>query len=218
MLIELCFANFSVFQLHRKKMVFEGFPLLYLQPSTFLTSLDNEKEDDWTGESVTMTIKPGMLSTSMQLPRLEWSTWGGGWSHPEVRTTSLDLLQIHSVLDHEAVMGESTTPVLDPTLVGEETESPREPDVYAFIITTEQGDVHIFEASSENERDQVVCGLKNVMARLSYQLIAGDDNVSTELFQTPKSEEPNDNSSVDLPPIITPTQAVQNMTHNFLDW
>jgi hypothetical protein len=56
------------------------------------------------------------------------------------------------------------------------------------------------------------------MARLSYQLIAGDDNVSTELFQTPKSEEPKDNSSVDLPPIITPTQAVQNMTHNFLDW
>lgn len=192
---------------------------MYLQPS-----LDNEnKDDDWTGESVTMKITPGVLEASLQLPRLEWSTWGGGWSHPEVRSTSLDLLQIHSVLDHKSVMNAPGAnydhSLLDQSLEGEETARDREGDVYAFTITSEQGDVYIFEASSENERDQVVCGLKNIMARLSYQLISGDEIMASEMFRNPsKSEQPHENCSAELPPLVTSRQAVQDMTHDLLDW
>lgn len=57
-----------------------------------------------------------------------------------------------------------------------------------FTITSEEGEVHLFESLSSEESNRIVAGIKNVAARYCSQLIAGDSNSVADFFEN--SQEP----------------------------
>jgi hypothetical protein len=173
----------------------DGIPMMYHVPPS------NPVDNDWTGRSMTMYIQPGDCTGPYTThPKLVWtSDHQGGWSRqtgPEVRTLSVDILDIHAIMDT----------MDDP--VGDNAD---EEDLCFFSITTNSGDVHLFECLSEQERDRVATGIKNVIARMSYSLVAGDNHVVTELYDGDKQDEG------DLPPLKTEAQALASISHAFLD-
>ena len=155
---------------------------------------------DWNGRAVNMVIEPGTSKDMRNMePKLEWTILPGGVRF-EVYTTSVALLSIHSIsasFDHEA--------------------APDGPDKVHFTITTDEGVVYIFEANSPEERDMMVNGLRNVLSRLAYQLIAGDPMAALGLYK-------DDNFSAldrmeDGSPwtCTSPDQTMNKMTHLLLD-
>ena len=174
-----------------------GFPLLLHIPP------ESEGEDEyWTGQSVTMLLRLGKrMGSQLLLPRLEWSTPGGGsrQGNRESSTTSIGLLDILSIVD--SVEGESG---LDGVALEEE-------DLCFFSVTTNEGIVYMFEAVTFEERDRIVNGLKNLLARLSFQVVSGDEALTNELFERAAPHEG------ELPSLQTKAQHLTLLTHAFLD-
>jgi hypothetical protein len=120
--------------------------------------------------------------------------------------TSLSLLRIHSVL----TASKSLVPE-DSTAVDLE-----ENDLCFISITSVSGKVFLFEANSVTERDEIANGLRNIIARLSFHLIAGDHLASTELYNDERAireqTEPGD-----LPALANPKLNMNRMTHLLLE-
>lgn len=140
---------------------------------------------------VNMTIKPGLSRGSRLLePKLFWT---------EVTSTqqevySISLLSIHSI--HTSL-------------------NPNDDDhTQFFTITTEQGEVHVFEASTILERHNIVNGIRNVVAWLSYHLVMGNMASGTQLISN--LDEENGNQNGELPSLRTPAQAMNEISHSFL--
>jgi hypothetical protein len=85
-----------------------------------------------------------------------------------------------------------------------------------FTVTTDTGDVHIFEASSPGERDQIVNGLKNVIARLAFHVIAGDTTASSELYNEDAKSKSHNAPVGDLPSLASPHQNMNRIAHTLL--
>lgn len=178
-----------------QKLMTKGINVLYLQPPG---ALGNDSLN-WKGRTVTLMIEPGVAGSESAIqPKLEWSTLAGGQNF-EVETASLALLRILSLTSSAQEMKE---------------EGDDDSDLCFFNVTSDTGDVHIFEASSPEERDQIVNGIKNVIARLAFHLIAGDTTASSELY-IPNSN--SKNASVgDLPVLANPKQVMNRIAHTLL--
>ncbi|GKZ00739.1 hypothetical protein MPSEU_001025800 [Mayamaea pseudoterrestris] len=132
-----------------KEMMTDGLTIFHLQAPGPDTS-------EWSGRAVHMGIEPGKSKDERDIePKLEWTIIPGG-TRFEVQTTGIYLLNIHSV---------------SPSV---EEEAPEASANTCFTIKTTEGTSHLFEANSVEERDRIVSGIRNVIARLSYHLIAGD--------------------------------------------
>lgn len=81
-----------------------------------------------------------------------------------------------------------------------------------FSITANDGAVHVFEAPSGKKRDYVVLGLRSVISRLTYHVVAGDANVIGELYSEDAGQ-----LTGELPSLITPWKALTRVTHAFVD-
>jgi len=81
-----------------------------------------------------------------------------------------------------------------------------------LTITSESGDVHMFEANSVEERDELVNGLRNVIARLSFHLMTGDATASVELYKDDEGLEDGD-----LPSLPNPRLNMNRIAHAMLD-
>jgi hypothetical protein len=178
-----------------QKLMTKGVNVLYLQPPG---ALENDSLD-WKGRTVTLMIEPGVAGSESAIqPKLEWTTLAGGQKF-EVETASLALLRILSITGSAHEMKE---------------EDDDDRDLCFFTITSDTGDVHIFEASSPEERDQIEYGLKNVIARLSFHLIAGDTTASSELYNANSNSKSA--SMGDLPGLVNPKQAMNRLAHTLL--
>jgi hypothetical protein len=178
-----------------RKLLTKGINVLYLQPPL----APGNDSPDWKGRTVTLLIEPGMAGSESAIqPTLEWSTLAGGRNF-EVDTASLALLRIVSITGSAQEMME---------------EGDDDKDLCFFTITSDTGDVHIFEGSSPEERDEIVNGLKNVIARLTFHLIAGDTTASSELY----AENANSQSASveDQPGLVNPKQAMNRIAHTLL--
>jgi hypothetical protein len=178
-----------------KKLLTKGVDVLYLQPPE---SLGNNSLD-WKGRTVTLMIEPGVAGSESAIqPKLEWSTLAGGRRF-EIETASLALLRILSITSSAQEMKEA----------GDDDS-----DLCFFNVTSDTGDVHIFEASSPEERDDIVNGIKNVIARLTFHLVAGDTTASSELYNA----NPSSKSAPvgDLPGLGNPKQTMNRMAHTLL--
>mmetsp|Transcript_8295 Transcript_8295/g.12711 ORF Transcript_8295/g.12711 Transcript_8295/m.12711 type:complete len:447 (+) Transcript_8295:235-1575(+) len=176
------------------EIIKQGVPLLYHQPPS-------KEDEDWAGKSVVLILKQGNSGgENIIQPRLEWSTMGGGFS--DIVTKSVELLDIYAVHDSTGVEEER-----------DDTVQNAEQEITLFSITTKKGVVHVFEAQTPQERDRIVNGLKNLIARFAYFLIAGDANISSELF----AEEDPDDTTGELPSLKKPSQAMGAISHAFLD-
>jgi hypothetical protein len=166
--------------------------MMFHQPPT------NPVDNDWTGRSVTMHILPGDCNGAYTVhPKLVWKS--DGWSRQsgsDARMITVDIFEIHAIMDR----------MDDP-----DDDSTEEEDLCFFSITTDNGEVHLFECPNEMERDRIVAGIKNIIARMSFSIIAGDDLVMSELYGGGEQNEG------DLPSCKTPTQAMTGIAHSFLD-
>lgn len=138
----------------------------------------------------------------MLQPKLEWSTEGGGNS--KVRTVSVGLLDIQAVHDSIGMDEEQET--------RDDNDPEPEDELTFFSITTNRGTVHIFETNTRDERDRIVNGLKNIIARLAFHLVAGDTAISSELFAGDEDE-----TCGELPTLRKPGLAMTDISHVFLD-
>jgi hypothetical protein len=202
-----------------RRITNNGFVLLYLQPPEDETDTDevNSSIDDWKGRTVTIMIQKGYLSTNTvrgyfdqhqqehlvhnRSPKLEWTTVTGGLT-TEATTTSIDLLNIQSISTNEDV------------------EIDDDDDLCFFTITSGDGDIHVFETATVEERDRIVNGLKTLIARWSYHVIAGEVTATSELFDTTASSSPERNVNVsndDLPSLPNPHLTMNCVAHMMLD-
>lgn len=197
-----------------RRIVNNGFVLLYLQQPNEdeddeSASSDNVPVDDWKGRTVTMVINKGHFwnrpkkDTSSknvrglvdnQSPCLEWTTVTGGKS-TDVVTTSVDLLDIQSILTNDE-------------------DKEEDEDLCFFTVTDGNGHVHIFEAATLEERNRIVNGLKTIVARWSFHLIAGDTAATSELYSSHASSQ---NLDVDMPSLPNPSLTMNRVAHIFLD-
>eukprot|EP00529_Nitzschia_sp_RCC80_P016286 CAMPEP_0113488634 /NCGR_PEP_ID=MMETSP0014_2-20120614/26118_1 /TAXON_ID=2857 /ORGANISM="Nitzschia sp." /LENGTH=670 /DNA_ID=CAMNT_0000382353 /DNA_START=195 /DNA_END=2207 /DNA_ORIENTATION=- /assembly_acc=CAM_ASM_000159 len=149
-----------------------GFTLVYHQ------AIDND--ESWVGRTVTMALRPGVCTaTSLQHPYIEWTSMGGG-KVQTIETVSIGLFDINTVAVSSLNVGGSGE--------GDETGvaancSDEELDCF-FTITSRDGEVHLFEALSPTESQIIVNGIRNIVARLSTLLVAGDLAVVTEYYDT----------------------------------
>lgn len=177
----------------------------------------SDENANWSGRSVVMKIKPGNAnassdnsacmerknwfsshdrsSSSSVQPKLVWTTLGGG-IEDKVAQCSVSLFSIQSIstMDNDDSLG---------NIAGEE-------EVCIFAITTKAGDVQLFETSSLRERDLLVAGLKNVIARLAFHLIVGDASASSALY----CEDPPPG---ELPSCSGPTKDMNRIAHALMD-
>lgn len=175
--------------------------LWHLPPS------DPSQEEGWSGRSAIMKIKPGSCYLGDGVdPKLEWRALGGGKNANEPAADSVPLLDILSISTFSDTINEHDDPGDSLSVGGGEEEC-------LFAITTEQGDVHVFEATSPNERDMLVSGLKNVVARLSYHLVVGDASAALELY----NEDSDDPASGELPSLPNPVATMNRISHALLD-
>ena len=158
----------------------------------------NPIDNDWSGRSVMMYIQPGHSNGPYIVhPKLVWKSDPG--SRPQKSdelSFAVDILDIHSVMDS-----------IDDAV----TETAEEGDLCFFSVTTNSGDVHLFECLSEEERDRVASGIKNVIARMAYSLVVGDNHVITELYSEGEQDEG------ELPALKTEGQELADISHAFLD-
>lgn len=158
-------------------------------------------QQEWKGKSVTMFVRKGSYQGSRIVqPRLEWPTPEQQWTTEQPGTVNL--------MDIQSITDSSEDDVRDD--LDAETTEPM--DLCFFSITTKDGEVYMFESGSPAERDWIVTGLKNVIVRLAFHLTVGDPNISAELFSAEYEY-----GSGDLPSLKTPTQAMNEIAHSFLD-
>jgi hypothetical protein len=82
-----------------------------------------------------------------------------------------------------------------------------------FSVTTTTSNVFLFGTSLYEDRDQVVNGIKNLIALLAFHLVAGNEGVSAKLYGEDYGQ-----MSVTLPSLQTPTQSMNIIAYAFLDW
>lgn len=184
------------------RMLTNGMSLLYLQPP----QTTSNPGDDWKGRTVVMRIIPGSTGSQDAIqPKLQWTTMAGG-TVTKSFVTSIPLLRIHSVLTatQNLVPEDSTTADLD------------DDDLCFVSITSSAGKVFLFEANSVGERDEIANGLRNIIARLSFHLVAGDHKASTELYNDDRAAQ-EEVEPGELPALASPKLNMNRMTHLLLD-
>lgn len=192
-----------------RRITNNGFVLLSLQPAVDGSFSDVNPVDDWKGRTVTMMIHKGQMTNLNggtlkigQAPRLEWITVAGGQAADSTTTTSMNLLDISTILTNDADM--------------EDVEN-----MCFFTITRTNGDVHIFEAATLEERNRIVNGLKTVIARWSYHLVAGDIMATSELYVSLYRRDivdaKNTSARDEMPSLPNPSQTMNRVAHMLLD-
>jgi len=185
------FLNYSFWFLLVQELTNVGYALVH---HNLLGADDEVEQGNWIGGSVTMILRPGICNRlQVQAPYLEWVTMGGGQNNV-VESTTLSLLDIDSVATSKAadtdlpVDGELGNTEKDITALDNPDE--KEDLDCLFSMTTKQGQIYVMEAITADESQRLVAGVKNLVCRLSRQLIAGDENVLTDFFDN--AQEPDD--------------------------
>ncbi|KAG7347328.1 hypothetical protein IV203_016033 [Nitzschia inconspicua] len=167
-----------------------GFTLVYH------TSLDDE--DDWIGRTVNLNFRPGICSARTVVgPAIEWKTMGGGKAR-EMERQSIGLLEI------DTVMVSNIRNELDPA---SNQQYEDELDCF-FSITSQWGEVFLFEALSAEESHRIVTGIKSIAFCLSSHIIAGDSKAVADYFD-------NSNEPTDIQ--LRTNAAMMKISHAFLD-
>ena len=205
-----------------KEITEEGIVLLVHQAPN---STGGNPTSDWTQKIVRVYIKPG--SGSAGQPKLMWArnkslpmTRKTGVpedraGEKKIRWTSLDLLDIHSILG--ATDGDKlpTSNEEQTDKKGDESEGGIAGQSCFFTITSGKGAVFVFEAMTPEERNRVSKGLQAVITGLARALITGDIDKYVALVKDARDEEAEEEG--ELPSLRTPAQAMNEIAHALLD-
>jgi hypothetical protein len=190
------FVSFSFCQ----ELLNVGFALVNHQPPT-------EEQQDWIGRSVTMLLRPGICNAETTAPpQLVWSTMGGGMA-TRVETRSVALLKIHSITNSPT--DDDDDEGRDDNNGHDDNNDEQERNCF-FTLTTNEGEVHVFETIATEESDRLVSGIKNLVARLSAQLISGDEKAFADFYNSSGRGESEEIQ-------FTPEEAMVRLSHSFFD-
>eukprot|EP00531_Pseudo-nitzschia_arenysensis_P003923 CAMPEP_0116134280 /NCGR_PEP_ID=MMETSP0329-20121206/10561_1 /TAXON_ID=697910 /ORGANISM="Pseudo-nitzschia arenysensis, Strain B593" /LENGTH=482 /DNA_ID=CAMNT_0003628979 /DNA_START=103 /DNA_END=1551 /DNA_ORIENTATION=- len=181
-------------------------------------------EESWAGRTVNMIFRPGVCSSEkLDQPVVEWSTMEGGKSD-FVETKTLELLSIDAVgTSSEGIKTEASSlpiPAKPPTN-DQNTEvsvsmcnlsfTPGDDDGIDcfFTITSQNGEVHLFEALNLDECHRIVAGIRFSAQRLSQIVIEGNSNVIMSDFY--------DDSREPVQAKLTQTEVLNKLSNAFLD-
>lgn len=140
---------------------------------------------------MTIILRPGICNRlQVQAPYLEWTTLGGGQEN-KVETTTVSLLDIHSIATSNAddmELGGEDEAKEDKSENGANTAEKEDLQCF-FSMTTKQGQIHVMEAITADESQRLVAGIKNLESRLSRQLVAGEKAVLSDFFDNAQEPE-----------------------------
>jgi len=193
-----------------------GYTLIYHK------SMDDE---NWVGRTVNLIFRPGICSrrTIIQ-PVIEWKTMIGGKSKC-VENRTLTLLNIDAISTGNSRGNEkrpaspenntrsggdtATTNWCNSTLaLGEMGDSDDEFNCF-FTITSQDGDIHLFEALNSEDAQRIVAGIRCNAYRLSNSLIEGNTNALMTDFYNNSNEPPETQLSA--------PEVMNRLSHAFLD-
>jgi len=179
---------------------------------------------EWKESTVKLFVRPGNCH-GMKLihPRLVWASLSA--KHGSQITQSSDdgaaiqwnsiiLLDIFSILPADGSDGDNRTR-LSPSRSNQSNEDlihTSSESTGFFSVTASTGEVFVFEAPSWKSRDYTVRGLQKIISRLSFHMITGNVAVVSELFSEDAGQ-----MTGELPSLVTPTKALNEVTHAFLD-
>ena len=190
-----------------------GYTLIYHK------SIDDE---NWIGRTVNLIYRPGICSTRTIIqPVIEWKTMTGGTS-TVVETRTMKLLNIDAISTSNA-RGDERQPTLtsndgslnattnwcNSTLApGGMGDLEDEFDSF-FTITSQDGEIHLFEALTTEDAQRIVAGIRCNAYRLSNLLIEGDSNALMTDFY--------DNTGEPTETRLSAPEAMNRLSHAFLD-
>ena len=145
--------------------------------------------------TVTVQVRLGVETPSGDYtePQLIW------WSSGGVPHGVLELFDIES---------------LDQTSAAELKSYPLAIPSKCLILRTERGDEHIFEAVDESVAHRFVHGMRWIVARLAFNLIIGNLNVSCELLDVDGSDSEDDRET---PGSSVPMKAMNDVTNHLVN-
>jgi len=173
-----------------QKMLNIGYTLIYHK------SIDDEC---WVGRTVNLIFRPGICSARTILqPVIEWKTMEGGKSNT-AETRTMKLLNI-------AAISRSNN---DNSNARDNGGDQDEFDCF-FTITSQDGDIYLFEALNSNDSKRIVSGIKYNAYLLSNLLIEGNAKALLMADFYDNSEEPEQSR-------LTSTEVMSRLSHAFLD-
>ena len=133
----------------------------------------------------------------------------------EAMWSTLGLLDVHSIMVDDGDTGGgggNYSPARIPKKGSTGSAAAAASSTGFFSITANNGAVYVFEAPSGKQRDYVVLGLRAVIARLTYHVIAGEPDVIGELYSEDAGQ-----LTGELPSLVSPWKALSKVTHAFVD-
>lgn len=122
-----------------------------------------------------------------------------------VVTRSVGLLQVHSVgqsADEPAQEEENESREDDVTVAATAIDQPQ----CYFTITSDDGEVHVFETASPEDCTKLVRGMQHLIARFSSQVVRGDTSAIMDFYNLKDPAEIR----------FTPEEAMMRVSHSFL--
>lgn len=192
-----------------QEIIRDGIKVIYHEPPTKTSS-----SPDWTQSTVKIFLRPGDCHGKKLLqPSLVWtllqvaSNRFNNDDSASFNTNDKNMWHKLELMDIESIMVEQLSASKFSSGINSVPTSP------FFSITTQStGTVHIFEAASVMERDYIIRGMKGIISRLAFNIIAGNTDVVGEHYSEDAGQ-----MTGELPSLRSPRQAVRDLTHAFLD-
>ncbi len=179
---------------------------------------------EWKESTVKLFVRPGNChGLNLVHPRLVWASLsvinGSQFtqSYGEDSATkwnSIKLLDIYSILPADGSDGDDGNRLSPsrPIQSDENHSQTSSKSTGFFSVTASTGEVYVFESPSGKSRDFTVRGLQKIISRLSFHIISGNVAVVSEVFSEDAGQ-----MTGELPSLVTPTKALNQVTHVFLD-
>ena len=132
---------------------------------------------------------------------------------------TLGLLDVHSILvddgdtvGHKEVNEVGTAEGTSKEAANNNASTAALSTGFFSVTAANTGAVYVFEAPSASQRDYVVRGIRDVICRLTYNIMAGNVDVMGELYSEDAGQ-----MTGELPSLVSPWRALGDVTHAFLD-
>lgn len=212
-LTEISLSNHCALFVITQEIIRSGIKVIYHEPPPKASN-----SPDWSQSTVKIFLRPGDChGKKLMQPSLVWA-----------------VLQVASRLNDDATFNTEEKSMwhrlelmdIDKIIVAPEEQVIASQNVWSpdysdksvststfFSITAlSTGSVHIFEAASVLERDYIIRGLKGIISRLVFNIIAGNTDVIGEHYSEDAGQ-----MTGELPSMRSPRQALRDLTHAFLE-
>ncbi|KAK1738059.1 hypothetical protein QTG54_011353 [Skeletonema marinoi] len=195
------------------QIIREGIKVIYHEPPPKQSSTTL----DWSQSTVKIFLRPGDChNKKLMQPCLAWAVLQVASRFNDADTFNteekclwhrLELMDIDTIVaapeEQLLASGNGFSPDSDNSV---------STSTFFSITALSTGSVHIFEAATVMERDYIIRGMKGIISRLAFNIIAGNTDVIGEHFSEDAGQ-----MTGELPSLRSPRQALRDLTHTFLD-